>query len=205
MARTICCLIATILCVFAISVDGIAQYAQPGSASGTTPSATQPADDLWPTTRPNSESIEDQLMQQLDTNPSVAPTQNRTIGSPDDQGPPTVGSVGADPRILGVAPGQEQPRLRREGEFIVNRRGRIVQAPNAHHTLFVFDADSDSAPEPPMILTACQMLQNMEDIVRERGDQIVFIVSGQVLVYHGMNHLLPTMMRLAIDHGNLKN
>lgn len=196
MARIYCCLIAAMFCVLAFNPDSVAQYTQP---------TTQPNSDPWPTTQPNSESIEKQLLQQLETNPAVAPTQSRSSQHTETQGPPSLGSVGADPRVLGVAPGQKQPQLRREGEFIVNRRGRISQAPNGHQILFVFEADSDTAPEPPMIITACQMLQNMEDIIRERGDQIVFIVSGQILVYRGINHLLPTMMRLAIDHGNLEN
>ena len=117
MARTLCCLIASILCVLAISVDGVAQNARSGPASGTTPAATKPPANSWPTTRPNSESIEDQLLQQLDSNPAVPPTVNRTFGNPENQGLPSVGSMGVDPRILGVAPGQPQPKLRREGEF----------------------------------------------------------------------------------------
>ena len=70
--------------------------------------------------------------------------------------------------------------------------------------VFVFDADSQHAPEPPMILQPCRLLQSMEDIVQQRGDTVVFVLSGQVHVYRGANYLLPTLMRIAIDRGNLE-
>ncbi len=167
--------------------------------------ATQPqATPQWPTTMPSSQTIEKQLINQLEPSPVVQPTHGRPAAAPaSNHGPPTDRSAGLDSRVLGVAPGQTPPKLRREGAFIVNRRGRVVQSPNGHDTLFVFEADSDAAPEPPMILSACQMLENMEQVVRERGDKVVFILSGQVLIYRGVNYLLPTMMKLAIDHGNL--
>ena len=169
---------------------------------------TQPASQTQPTppqtSMPSSEAIEQQLLEQLENNPLATP--NTSVGDqPSATGaPPSAGSVDVDPGVLGVAPGQDPPKLRREGEFVVSRRGRIVKSTNGRHVLFVFDADSDSAPEPPMVMTPCQMLQNMEDIVRERGNKITFVISGQVLVYRNVNYLLPTMMKIAIDRGNLK-
>ena len=55
-----------------------------------------------------------------------------------------------------------------------------------------------------MFLLPCRLLQNMEQIVQRRGNQAVFIVTGQVFVYQGTNHLLLTMFTLAIDKGNLR-
>ncbi len=118
-------------------------------------------------------------------------------------GAPSV-SVDIDRSILGVAPGQPLPTLRREGEFIVNRRGRVVRSPDGAHVLFQFEADSATAQEPPMVLQPCRNLQAMEDYVVERGDTTVFIVSGQVHVYRGANYLLPTTWKLAYDQGNLQ-
>jgi len=152
---------------------------------------------------PDPNRIESQLLEQLDANLPVAPTQTPSNPMGGSDSLPLSGAIDIDPRVLGVAPGQEMPKLRREGEFIVNRRGRLVQAPNGRHVLFVFQADSEQAPETPMVFAPCLMLQNMEDIVRERGGKVIFILSGQVLVYRGINYLLPTMMKLAIDRGNL--
>lgn len=179
--------------------QAVGQVAQTQPATPIQPTATAPA----PSTMPDSQAIEEQLLEQLEENPLVRPTQRRPTEPVNPGGPSSIGPAGVDPRVLGVVPGQDPPKLRREGEFIVSRRGRLVRAPNARHILFVFEADSDTAPEPPMVMTACQMLQNMEEIIRERGDKVVFIVSGQVLVYRGANYLLPTMMKLAIDYGNL--
>jgi len=199
MTRKFHILIAAMVCVFGVVLNCVAK----APPSATTQPATHNRTN-YPTTQPNAELIEKQLLEQLGNSPldsptAIPPTTYRTNA----ESPPTIGSDSVEPNVIGVAPGQEIPKLRREGEFIVNRRGRVVPASNGHHILFVFEADSDQSPEPPMILAACQMLQNMEEIVRERGDQIEFVVSGQILVYRGSNHLLPTMMRLAIDHGNL--
>lgn len=107
--------------------------------------------------------------------------------------------VELDRSVLGVAPGEKQPELRREGEFIVNRRGHLRRSADGAYLLFVFEADDKDSPEPPMILQPCQLLETMENVVHERGQQIVFILSGQVYTYRGANYLLPTTMRIAVD------
>ena len=107
-----------------------------------------------------------------------------------------------DPRIIGIAPGSATPKLRREGEFVLNRRGRLVR--EGGQSLFAFDADTDKAAEAPMMLVPCRVLQNMEELAQEHGSDVVFLVTGQVFTYRGANHLLPTTMKLSIDKGNLK-
>ena len=114
-------------------------------------------------------------------------------------------SVDIDPAVLGVAPGEDPPPLVREGEFIINRRGRLIRSPETGQRLFVFESDARPTPELPMIMQACQLLQTMEDTVDRRGEATVFILSGQVHAYRGANYLLPTMMKIAVDSGNLTN
>ena len=72
--------------------------------------------------------------------------------------------------------------------------------------MFAFDADGDTAAsaEPPMLMMPCKLLQLMEDVVIERGDQVVFVVSGRVHTFRGANYLLPTTMKQKIDYGNLE-
>ena len=70
--------------------------------------------------------------------------------------------------------------------------------------LFAFEADGRNAAEAPMIVMPCKLLELMEDTVIERGDQVVFLVSGRVHAYRGANHLLPTTMRLEIPSDNLE-
>jgi len=55
-----------------------------------------------------------------------------------------------------------------------------------------------------MILHACKLLETMEKTVQEQGDDIPFIVSGQVFVYRGANYLLPTLYQIDLDRGNLQ-
>ena len=43
------------------------------------------------------------------------------------------------------------------------------------------------------------------ELIEQRGDTVVFLISGQIHTYRGANYLLPTMMKLAIDQGNLQN
>lgn len=174
-----------------VSLAQTAAPAKPASAA-----ATQPARPA--TTQPSSDEVMRQLLQSRQENPSIEPnarpTNDEVAGS----------AVQIDPKILGVAPGQEPPKLRREGEFVVSRRGRVVRASNSNHLIFAFEADSEHAAEPPMVLMPCQLLQNMEELIRERGDRVQFVLSGQIFSYRGANYLLPTMMKLAVDQGNLQ-
>lgn len=178
---------------------------------------TEPDSEIQPTTEsapatetvesPSADDVMRDLLNERQEPPTIAPTQQpggMTVPPPPSA--PPVGRAGMelDPAILGPLPGEPQPTLRREGEFLVNRRGRLIRS-DAGEQMFVFEADSQDAPEPPMILQPCRRLQDMEDIVQQRGESVVFIVSGQVHVYRGQNFLLPTMMTIAVDRGNLEN
>lgn len=150
----------------------------------------------------------DQTMRELQDlrreSPAIEPTGRGNVEYvPSRVGAPSV-TVDIDRSVLGVAPGQPLPTLKREGDFIVKRRGRLIRSPDGAHVLFRFEADSAESQEPPMVLQACRNLEAMEDHVSERGDAVVFVVSGQVHVYRGANYLLPTMWTLAPDQGNLQ-
>jgi len=103
--------------------------------------------------------------------------------------------VGVDPRVLGLPPGMPAPELRREGDYVRMRRGRIVGSAEGDCAVFVFESDDEKAPLPPMVLVRCNVLQGMEDLVHKRGDRFLFTLSGQILQYRGVNYLLPTMQR----------
>ncbi len=117
-----------------------------------------------------------------------------------------------DPALLGVAPGVatgDRPVLRREGEFVLARDGRLRRLegsgddPLRPGILFVFDADSADAAEPPMILQPCRLLESMEALAARQGPDTVFTVTGQVYTYGGANYLLPTMMKIRVARENL--
>jgi len=165
-----------------------------------------------PTTQPSQTAAEpsaaEKAMEQLRRRSQTAPVVERTESSGITPGPaaarPMIQSGALDRAVIGVAPGTRPPVLRREGEFVISRKGRVIGSPGGDKRLFHFEADAQASPEAPMFLLPCRLLQNIEDIVHQRGDQAVFIVTGQVFVYRGANHLLPTMFTLSINKGNLR-
>ena len=179
-------------------------------AAGTDADQTVPPDEAGKAaepkaTTPSAEDVLEQMRQVRKKRAATTPVSDEVVEGDEKATPPATGErVDYDRRVLGTAPGMPQPKLRREGEFIPLRRGRIVRAPGGGQVMFVFDAESQSAPEPPMFIMPCKTLEDMEKFVTERGDNIVFRVGGQVFVYRGANYLLPTIMKLAVDRGNLE-
>ncbi|MAE67128.1 MAG: hypothetical protein CMJ18_22945 [Phycisphaeraceae bacterium] len=114
------------------------------------------------------------------------------------------GRSGIDAEVLGIAPGQTSPRLRREGEFVPLRRGRLARAGGGSQVMFVFDGDGKASPEPPMIIMPCAALEHMERLVAEQGDKLVFRLSGQIYRYRGSNYILPSIWNIPPDQGNLR-
>jgi len=119
-----------------------------------------------------------------------------------------------DEALRGLKPKtEEEEKLRREGEYLVNRAGRLVRGLSgsvggeAANVLFAFEADGSdpAAAEAPMLVMPCKLLELMEAQVVERGDQVVFVVSGRVYTHRGANYLLPSTMRLEYDFGNLSD
>ncbi|MBI1335710.1 MAG: hypothetical protein GC164_01960 [Phycisphaera sp.] len=214
-------LLVTALALFTAVGPARAQGDAPDASSPTTEQATAPTPAAeQPATPPSAEDVQKSLMGQVEDNPMLEPETDGNTAHIEPQ--PT---VEIDPKVLGPAPqvnanagpispttvgnnpagNNNSPQLRRDGEFVISRRGRVIRTSTATQLMFAFDADGEQTPEPPMILMPCQMLQSMEDLVAQRGDRVVFILSGQVYAYRGANYLLPTMMKLAIDKGNIQN
>jgi hypothetical protein len=206
--------ILSILTVAAVAMWVTLGYAQDsadqaganGSANtGDAASNGQEADDA----EQSSEEVMQQLLEQREDR-QVRPTDDAGDGAGRDTEKESVdmpaAGVEADTSVLGIAPGsgEASPTLHREGEVIVNRRGRLARAKDSNRLMFVFDSDKKASPEAPMILQACRTLETMEKIVRKRGESVPFIISGQVHTYRNQNYLMPTMMKIAEDRGNLK-
>lgn len=210
MPRLLISLLALfILLTGALADVSSAQEAEDADAAGVT-TETQPEavqDDQAPPATDEADAAKamDDLLKSREAAPVIEPIEKPTKSAalPDLSSP--AASIDIDPAVLGIAPGDNPPPLRREGEFIVNRRGRLIRSNESGHRLFVLESDTRATPELPLVMQACQLLETMEDTVDRRGDSTVFILSGQVHTYRGANYLLPTMMKIAVDTGNLTN
>ena len=147
---------------------------------------------------PSAEDVLNELLRRRAENPLIEPARPAIDA--------TSATTPSTAQPIGTAPGVEQTRLKREGQFIITRRARMVRSVGGGVTpwMLTFEADKDGLEDPPMFIMPCQMLEDMEKIAAERGEGVVFTVSGQVFVYRGANYILPTMMRMAPDMGNLR-
>ena len=146
----------------------------------------------------------DDVIKQLESRQAIDPTERPAPLVPGRPAATAGREQALDPSVLGIAPGGKQPTLRREGEFVISRRGRVVQSGDGQPSLFAFEADAKDSPETPMILLPCQLLETMEMLAQQRGDTVQFIVSGQITAYRGANYLLPTMVNTSFESENLR-
>ena len=80
-----------------------------------------------------------------------------------------------------------------EGSFLIERPGRIIDAPMGRK-IFVPTSDEPVAGEGPMLIMPTASLERLEIALRG-GDRGVR-VSGEVFVYHGRSYLLMTSYRM---------
>ncbi len=157
-----------------------------GSASAQSDNPVGPAGETTP------RDIIDRLVREREPSPVVtAEMSPDRVAVPERVGVPAP-SVDIDPAVLGVVPGAPLPTLRREGEFVLERPGRLVAVEDGLYQAFVFDDVAGLQPLRPMILHKCQRLGSMEEAVRQRGEDLLFTLTGEVTTYRGVNYLLPT-------------
>lgn len=198
--------ISLIAAALGLGLLGLAVTATPAQDDTDTPpapdaespnaDAAQPAGDVDDADADGGESAEqvlNELLRRRQENPLIEPARPvRPSQRPEARGPMAEG-------LRGTAPGARRTELRREGDSVIMRRGRMVRAQGgASSWMFTFIADSDGLGDPPMYLMPCQLLEDMEEVVAEdEQTDRVFIITGQVFVYHNANYLLPTVMQLA--------
>ena len=172
-----------------------AAQSEPMTRAAVVEPTTAPADAKDTALADDTRRIIDQLIAQRQDLPGVAPARRAEIEPmPSRVGIPAA-RVDLDPAVVGVLPGDPLPRLRREGEFVVQRSGRLVDLPQIGAWVFVFDPENAQADLRPMIVQRCQRLASMQDTLGDRGGDdapIHFTLTGQVHTYRGVNYLLPT-------------
>lgn len=195
--------------MFALSVTALSPLAfvAQDTAPADNDAATQPENSSSSDSR-SADDVKNELDAQLKSNPIIEPTR-RARDNRSGEGTPPSTKVNLDPAVVGVAPslsgaGGSTAKLRREGEFIVNRTARLVRAANGSQVTIVFESENKSSPESPLIVLPSQTLENLEDVLQERGDNTPFVASGEVTTYRGANYILLTMWTLTHDKGNLQ-
>ncbi|MFQ5411544.1 MAG: hypothetical protein ACE5EC_04580 [Phycisphaerae bacterium] len=93
-------------------------------------------------------------------------------------------------------------KLLPDGSRIVDRTGRLTRAGNLF--TFSFESRSKGAPDMPIRLLPNRLLEDME-IFSDGGQRpIVFVISGEITEYRGVNYLLLQKLLVRPDLGNLK-
>jgi len=176
--------------------------AEPDASEG---ESTEPEGAAAEPGTPSADDVLRQLLEEKRDSPTPDPTDPTQADEGSTQtpaGPKT--RLASDPLLLGLDTDQPLAELKDEGQFIVARTGRLVRSADGSQALFVLDSDGPGAPEPPMILQACKLLETMEKTVQEQGENVPFVITGQVYMYRGANYLLPTIVKREFDRGNLE-
>jgi hypothetical protein len=95
-----------------------------------------------------------------------------------------------------------QPRLLPDGYRLVDRPGRLQR--EGDFWVFAFESRSTAVVEPPLRLLPNRLLEDMEISSAGGTQPVVFLVSGEVTQYHGVNYLLVQKMLIRPETGNFK-
>ena len=177
-------------------VCGIA-VAQESPTSQPAPATSRPADDdaMNPPREPSPSEILRALMK--DNN---APPRPLVLPSQPGQ---TVRKKEVDPSAVpanAVAP--ITPKLYPDGYRIVDRPGRLTR--QGDYYVYSFEGRGQGPPELPIRLLPNRLLEDMEIATAGGSKPVVFIISGELTEYHGVNYLMIQKLLTRPDLGNLK-
>ncbi|MBN1766541.1 MAG: hypothetical protein JW860_14900 [Sedimentisphaerales bacterium] len=92
----------------------------------------------------------------------------------------------------------------KDGQMVIDREGRLMYSSQEDRFMFIFEADSPSLQEPPVLLHPNQLLQKMEEMA---GVQILrrvkFRITGQITTYQSKNYMLLNKVLLNYNSNNL--
>lgn len=105
-------------------------------------------------------------------------------------------------RRPGVEPSTPSTPLKREGDIISQRSGRLFKAADGR-TEFHFESDRTTLGDPPMTIVPNQNLMRMEDANKKSGRDLRFRVTGSITRYRGENYLLIEKVDVQPDQEGL--
>lgn len=89
-----------------------------------------------------------------------------------------------------VDPAAPQMKLQREGTFIVDRLGRLIQSGDQTGWEFAFESDGTTLADPPLRVLPNLKLMAMEDALQSTQRELRFRVTGMLTEYRGRNYIL---------------
>jgi len=93
-------------------------------------------------------------------------------------------------------------KLLPDGSRIVDRPGRLTS--EGEYFTFSFESRGRGAPELPIRLLPNRLLEDMEIASAGGTKNVVFVVSGEVTEYRGVNYLLVQKLLVRPNMGNFK-
>lgn len=194
VALAACLAICLILPVIGQQQPDATEQKQPAKAD---PATTQPADpdEIEPPIEPSASDILKAL-----TKPEDAPPKPVILPTEPGQ---TIQRKEVDPSVLpqnAVAP--ITPRLYPDGYRIVDRPGRLAR--EGDYYVFAFESRGRGEAELPIRLLPNRLLEDMEIASAGSTKPIVFLISGELTEYHGVNYLLVQKLLTRPTLGNLK-
>ncbi len=182
--------------LISLSASGAGQTTQPASPSAAPPAAPQAtppaAKPAAPAATPSQpEDVQKTIDKLKQTAPAATPAVPVPAPRPTPQAP-AAPSASTPTTPTAEAPPPTTGRLQREGTFLASRRGRVIKTPTGEWQ-YHFDTGPDNRTDLPMVLMPCLNLQAIEKLAERGGEALSFTISGQVFVYKGRNHLLPTL------------
>ena len=93
-------------------------------------------------------------------------------------------------------------KLLPDGYRIVDRPGRLTR--EGEYYTYSFESRGRGVEEMPMRLLPNRLLEDMESFSAGGTRAVIFIISGEVTEYHGVNYLLVQKLLTRPNLGNLK-
>jgi hypothetical protein len=99
-----------------------------------------------------------------------------------------------------VVPNSAIPQnLKREGDYIRDRLGRLTKSADGSQTEFTFESDGRTMQDPPVIILPNLKLMAMENAVNSANRDLRFRITGPVTEYKGRNYILLEKVSVVQD------
>lgn len=98
-----------------------------------------------------------------------------------------------------VIPEADRPYVRKEGDLIRQRVGRLVRDKEGKAWEFHYEADGKTLEDPPMGVLPNGSLATMEATAKTANRDLRFRISGMVTLYGGRNYILIDRAEVVSD------